>query len=101
MMTLRLLLIGIGLVERLLARSIPEYYLCIEACGEDPHENNVADWSEVELCRDGCNKEERVRCVAKNQHNDSEKRNCWKLALHRCIGMCQLLHTPPPNMPKF
>ncbi|TGZ56863.1 hypothetical protein CRM22_010097 [Opisthorchis felineus] len=77
----------------------------IEACGEDPHEDNKFVVTVVEMCRDQCDKEERTRCIEENRQNEAEIRNCWKAALNRCIvrcgddadclKMCDDIHTPP------
>ncbi|TGZ56864.1 hypothetical protein CRM22_010097 [Opisthorchis felineus] len=84
-MTMRLMLITIGLLDSALTRSIPKYDLCMEACGEDPHEDNKFVVTVVEMCRDQCDKEERTRCIEENRQNEAEIRNCWKAALNRCI----------------
>ncbi|TGZ37688.1 hypothetical protein CRM22_011324 [Opisthorchis felineus] len=95
----------IGLLKNVSARSIPEYDLCMEACGEDPHEDDFAETIKVDACRDKCNYEERNRCLEKHKHSVVQKRECWKSALDRCIvrcgdypiciQMCRYSHTPP------
>ncbi|TGZ37690.1 hypothetical protein CRM22_011324 [Opisthorchis felineus] len=85
----------IGLLKNVSARSIPEYDLCMEACGEDPHEDDFAETIKVDACRDKCNYEERNRCLEKHKHSVVQKRECWKSALDRCIEMCRYSHTPP------
>ncbi|KAG5442422.1 hypothetical protein CSKR_108607 [Clonorchis sinensis] len=93
------------LVNSCFARSIPEYFLCMEECGEDPHEDDISEVRKVEFCRDKCNMEERNRCIEYYQNNVSKKVECWKDALRRCIipcgddvgciEVCEELHTPP------
>ncbi|KAG5442194.1 hypothetical protein CSKR_100224 [Clonorchis sinensis] len=97
------LFITIGLLKSAMTRSIPKYDLCMEACGESPFDDLV-ELTKVEACRDTCNEEEKIRCIAKHQNNEQQKLKCWKDALDRCIvrcgddgnclEMCREFHTP-------
>ncbi|TGZ75759.1 hypothetical protein CRM22_000203 [Opisthorchis felineus] len=63
----------VGLLEVISARSLPEYDICVEKCGESPLDaDNV------------CNKEENTRCLMK----------CWKVARDRCVVLCHLVYKP-------
>ncbi|KAG5442365.1 hypothetical protein CSKR_200231 [Clonorchis sinensis] len=105
MLTIYFVLILLGPIEEALSRSIPTHDLCIEACGDDPHEDNILETFEVEVCRDQCDKEEKERCLAKHKGNEAEEKECWQQAylhcmlrcgdLKSCVETCRDLHTPP------
>ncbi|KAG5442265.1 hypothetical protein CSKR_100152 [Clonorchis sinensis] len=104
-MAIRFMVIAIGLLESVLTRSIPPYELCMEACGEDPHEDNKFVVTVVDMCRDQCNKDEKNRCIEENKQSEVKIRKCWAEALTRCIvrcgddadclKICREFHTPP------
>ncbi|TGZ75761.1 hypothetical protein CRM22_000204 [Opisthorchis felineus] len=87
-MLIYMLFIVIGLLECVLARSIPPYDLCMEGCGDDPRPGDIAETRRVELCRDQCNRDERTRCLAANEDSERGKRKCWNDARDRCIDRC-------------
>ncbi|TGZ52522.1 hypothetical protein CRM22_010599 [Opisthorchis felineus] len=104
-MVICVMFITIGLLEVVLTRSIPPYELCMERCGEDPPRREVWRFRRVEMCRDRCNREERIRCLAAHPNSKREKRKCWKAARDRCIErcgnylgciqICRQINTPP------
>ncbi|TGZ75763.1 hypothetical protein CRM22_000204 [Opisthorchis felineus] len=82
-MLIYMLFIVIGLLECVLARSIPPYDLCMEGCGDDPRPGDIAETRRVELCRDQCNRDERTRCLAANEDSERGKSKlCEGLLLH-------------------
>ncbi|TGZ70295.1 hypothetical protein CRM22_003284 [Opisthorchis felineus] len=68
-----------------------------EACGDDPHEEDLFKIGQIDICRDQCNSEERSRCKAKHQDSASEKEKFLKKALKRCIELCRAMNTPPSH----
>ncbi|KAG5442412.1 hypothetical protein CSKR_108604 [Clonorchis sinensis] len=93
------------LVGTAFTRSIPEYELCMDACGEDPHEDDISAVANVAVCRNRCIRDEKNRCLEKHHDKQPEKRKCWEDALFRCIVLCgdeadclhtcRILYTPP------
>ncbi|TGZ52525.1 hypothetical protein CRM22_010599 [Opisthorchis felineus] len=77
----------------------------LQRCGEDPPRREVWRFRRVEMCRDRCNREERIRCLAAHPNSKREKRKCWKAARDRCIErcgnylgciqICRQINTPP------
>ncbi|TGZ75760.1 hypothetical protein CRM22_000203 [Opisthorchis felineus] len=76
----------VGLLEVISARSLPEYDICVEKCGESPLDADKDPT--VELCHDVCNKEENTRCLRRSSENMKEQLKCWKVARDRCVVRC-------------
>ncbi|KAG5442411.1 hypothetical protein CSKR_108603 [Clonorchis sinensis] len=87
-MAIYFICIAAGLLQSVVAWSIPQFDLCIEACGEDPQEDDYIAFEKMELCRDVCNYEERNRCLERQKKNKAGLRKCWRDALNRCIVRC-------------
>ncbi|KAG5442039.1 hypothetical protein CSKR_112027 [Clonorchis sinensis] len=59
-----------------------EYLTCLEKCGTD-----ITD-IQVELCQDGCDWDDKERCLARNSKDLQERRNCVLTGRIRCLGRC-------------
>ncbi|TGZ52521.1 hypothetical protein CRM22_010598 [Opisthorchis felineus] len=78
----------LGILGSILARSIPQYDLCMDLCGEDPHEDDIAEVANVDACRDKCNEEETNRCLSEHFQNNEEQQKCWMAGRQRCASRC-------------